>query len=308
MDGTILIMDYSAYERQKIRHIIDKTGSFTIIEVGDIKQFMLIDLNIDDLKLVVMDLAFPRETDGFNALDMIRSSVGGNVPVIIVTQSERPELRQEALKYSVNDYIVKPYQLKRLEGSIRSFIPIEKEFYYDTHNIENIIMSFDNYIEREFKFSNRTGIPLSLILITTLQLGSQTQSGESITDDYKASVFSVAAKKARDALRATDTIVLNQNRDILIVLPCTDAAGTQLVSEKIKKSMESEFSKMRIDRNEYIYPVHVTFPEDGSNFQMLMQKAFKRIADKEMLEKIVSIPSGTRRYADKSYNRYRRWL
>lgn len=308
MDGTILIMDYSAYERQKIRHIIDKTGSFTIIEVGDIKQFMLIDLNIDDLKLVVMDLAFPRETDGFNALDMIRSSVGGNVPVIIVTQSERPELRQEALKYSVNDYIVKPYQLKRLEGSIRSFIPIEKEFYYDTRNIENIIMSFDNYIEREFKFSNRTGIPLSLILITTLQLGSQTQSGESITDDYKASVFSVAAKKARDALRATDTIVLNQNRDILIVLPCTDAAGTQLVSEKIKKSMESEFSKMRIDRNEYIYPVHVTFPEDGSNFQMLMQKAFKRIADKEMLEKIVSIPSGTRRYADKSYNRYRRWL
>ncbi len=308
MDGTILIMDYSAYERQKIRHIIDKTGSFTIIEVGDIKQFMLIDLNIDDLKLVVMDLAFPRETDGFNALDMIRSSVGGNVPVIIVTQSERPELRQEALKYSVNDYIVKPYQLKRLEGSIRSFTPIEKEFYYDTRNIENIIMSFDNYIEREFKFSNRTGIPLSLILITTLQLGSQTQSGESITDDYKASVFSVAAKKARDALRATDTIVLNQNRDILIVLPCTDAAGTQLVSEKIKKSMESEFSKMRIDRTEYIYPVHVTFPEDGSNFQMLMQKAFKRIADKEMLEKIVSIPSGTRRYADKSYNRYRRWL
>ncbi len=308
MDGTVLIMDYSAYERQKIRHIIEKTGRFDIIEVGDIKQFRLLDLNIDDLRLVVMDLAFPRETDGFVALDMIRTSVGGSVPVIIVAQSERPEPRQEALKYSVNDYIVKPYQVKRLESSIRSFLPTEKEFFYDTHSIQNITMSFDSYMEREIKFSNRAGISLSLILITTLQLSSQTQSGESITDDYKASVFSVAAKKARDALRATDTIVLNQNRDILIILPCTDAAGTQLVSEKIKESMDSEFRKMKIDRNEYIYPVHVTFPEDGSSFQMLMQKAFKRIADKEMLEKIVSIPSDTRRYADKSYNRYRRWL
>ena len=92
------------------------------------------------------------------------------------------------------------------------------------------------------------------------------------------------------------------------MLPCTDEVGAQLVSEKIKKSMDSEFSKMNVDRNEYIYPVYVTFPKDGKSFQQLMQKAFKRISDKEMLERIVSIPTDTRRYADKSYNRYRRWL
>jgi len=308
MDGTVLVMDYSAYERQKIRHILEKTGRFNIIEVGDIRQFRLLDLNINDLRLILMDLAFPGESDGFAALDIIRTSLGGNVPVVIVTQSDRPELRQQALKYSVNDYIIKPYQVKRLESSIRSFVPAKREFYYDTNSIQDINMSFDSYIEREIKFSNRAGIPLSLILITTLQLGSQTQSGESITDDYKASVFSVAVKKAKDALRATDTIVLNQDRDILVVLPCTDAAGAQLVSEKIRESMDSEFTKMKIDRNEYIYPVHVTFPEDGSNFQVLMQKAFKQVADKEMLEKIVSIPSDTRKYADKSYNRYRKWF
>lgn len=308
MDGVILVMDYSAYERQKIRHIIEKAGRFNIIEVGDINQFKLLDPNIEDLKLVVMDLAFPTEADGFVALNSIKNLEGGNVPVIVMSQSDRPELKQEALKYSVNDYIVKPYQVKRLENSIRSILPTEDSFFYNTEKISNISMSFDSYVQREIKFSRRSGAPLSLILITTLQLGSKAESGQSITDDYKTSVFTMAVRNARDALRETDTIVLNQNRDILIVLPCTDEVGAQLVSEKIKKSMDLEFSKMNIDLNGYIYPVYVTFPKDGKSFQQLMQKAFKRISDKEMLEKIVSIPTDTRRYADKSYNRYRRWI
>lgn len=308
MDGVVLVMDYSTYERQKIRHVIEKAGRFNIIEVGDIKQFSLLDLNIEDLKLVVMDLAFPTEGDGFAALGSIKASGGGNVPIIVMSQTDKPELKQEALKYSVNDYIVKPYQVKRLENSIRSFLQTGEPFFYNTDNISDIKMSFDSYVQREIKFSGRSGSPLSLILITTLQLGSKAESGQSITNDYKTSVFTMAVRNARDALRTTDTIVLNQNRDILIVLPCTGEAGAQMVSEKIKKSMDLEFSKMNIDRNEYIYPVYVTFPKDGKSFQQLMQKAFKQISDKEMLERIVSIPTDTRRYADKSYNRYRRWL
>jgi DNA-binding response OmpR family regulator len=306
MEGIVLVMDYSAYERQKIRHIIEKAGRFDIIEVGDNKQFKLLNPDIEDLKLIVMNLAFPGETDGFDSLSRIRTTNGRNVPIIVMSQSERPELKQEALKYSVNDYIVKPYQIKRLENSIRSFLPTESEFFYDTGNISDIKMSFESYVQREIKFSNRSGAPLSLILITTLQLGSNTESDQSVSDEYKTSVFAMAARNARDALRATDTIVLNKNRDILIVLPCTDEAGARMVSEKIKKSMDIEFRKMNIDRSEYIYPVYVTFPTDGSSFQKLMQKAFKRISDKEMLEKIVSIPTDTRRYADKSYSRYRR--
>lgn len=308
MDGVVLVMDYSTYERQKIRHIIEKTGRFNIIEVGDIRQFNLLDPNIEDLKLIIMDLAFPTESDGFAALRRFRAYGCENVPFIIISQSDTPMLKQEALKYSVNDYIVKPYQMRRLENSIRSFLPTEKPFFYNTDKIADINMSFEDYVQREVKFANRSGAPLSVILITTLQLNSAAESGHTIPDDLKASAFSIAAKNARDALRATDTIVLNQNRDILIVLPCTDEFGARLVSEKIKKSMDLEFSKMNIDRTEYIYPVYVTFPKDGNSFQQLMEKAFKRISDKEMLEKIVLIPQDARRYADKSYNRYRKWL
>jgi DNA-binding response OmpR family regulator len=307
MDGTILIMDCSSYERQKMRHIIEKTGSFNIVEVGGIGQFLLLNLEISDLKLILLDLAFPKESDGFVALKRIRSYDNEGVPVIIVTQSDKYELTVEALKYSVNDYIKKPYQVKRLESSIRSFVRADTDFHYNTNGINEIRMSFDDYIVREIKYSKRTRSSLSLILITTLQLGAGSEASQGM-DDYKLSVFAIAAQKAKEALRATDTIILNHNRDIIIVLPCTDEAGAQLVCDKIKSQMEPEFEKINADRNNYIYPVYVTCPKEGDNFQMLMEAAFKKVSSKEMLEKIVSIPTNTRNYADKSYNKYRKWF
>jgi len=308
MDGTVLILDYSSYERQKIRHILDKTGSFDVIEVGDIRQFMLLDLEISDLKLIIMDLALPSEKDGFEVLKRIQASLGSKVPVIVVTQSDRPELKAETVRYSVRDYVVKPYPVKRLEASIKSIVQPQDRFYYDTKQIADIRMPFDAFVEREILLSRRAGIPLSLLLITTLELERGRNAGEPITDSYRKSVFGIAARMAREALRATDTIVQNGDRDIIIVLPCTDEACARLVCDKIIRLTEPEFKKLSADRNMHIYPVYVTSPQDGESFQALMHKAFKKVSDKEMLEKIVSIPTGTRKYAASSYNRHKFWL
>lgn len=308
MDGTVLIMDNSSYERQKIRHIIGKIGSFNIVEVGGIGQFKLLDLNISDLKLILLDLEFPTESGGFDVLSRIRSSETRDVPVIVVTHSDKHELKAESLKYSVNDYIIKPYQVKRLESSIRSIVRVVRDFHYDTGQISEIRMSFDDFAAREIKYSKRTQNPLTFILITTLQIRTEPGGAQQTAAVSKASIFAIAAQKAKESLRATDTIVLNHDRDILIVLPCTGEAGARVICDKIRAQMEPEFEKMNADRNEYLYPVYVTFPKDGDSFQMLMETAFKKISAKEMLEKIVSIPTDTRKYADMSYNKYRKWL
>jgi PleD family two-component response regulator len=308
MDGTVLIMDYSSYERLKIRHILDKIGSFAIVEVGSINQFKLLDLDAIDPKLILLDLAFPAENNGFEALKIIKSCKSSEVPVIIVTRSDKHELKTEALKYSANDYIIKPYQVKRLESSIRSIVQISSSFHYDTARIEEIRMSFDDYINREIKYSKRTKSPLSFILITTLQLQTSAEGGTQHTYENAAAIYAIALQKARESLRTTDLIVMSNNRDIIIVLPNTNEAGAQLVCEKIKTQMEPEFVRINANKNEYIYPVLVTFPKEGESFQMLMEAAFKKVSDKEMLEKIVSIPTVTRNYADKSYNKYKKWF
>ncbi len=308
MDGAILLLDYSSYERQKIRHILDKAGRFEVIEVGDIRQFRLLELDISDLKLIIMDLAFPSESDGLDVLKRISTSNINKVPVIVVTQTDTPELKTEAMKYSVRDYIRKPYQVKRLESSIKSIVHTDNDFSYDTRKIKDITISFDSYMDREIKYSKRIGIPLSIILITTIQLDTRTEADRSVSDSFIASIYSIAANKAKEALRSTDTIVTNGERDIMIVLPCTNEDGARLVCEKIVKLTEPEFKGLSIDRKMHIYPVSVTLPQDGESFQDLMQKAFKKVSDKEMLEKIVSIPTDARKYANRSYNRHRWWV
>lgn len=308
MDGTILIMDYSSYERRKVHSILDKIGIFNIIEVGGYDQFKLLNLDIEDLILIIMDPEFPSEDHGFTIIEKIRGSENKDVPVIFTTRIDKQEYKAKALKYYVNDYIIKPYEISRLEASIRTIVKSADTFHYETKFIENLTFSFDNYISREIKYASRTNSPLSLILITTLRITPEAQQENTTDDARKASLFAIAAYNAKDSLRETDTIVQNRSRDIIIVLPLTDEVGAQKVSDKIKSSLEAEFKKMNADKSEYIFPVYVTFPADGKNFQQLMESALQKVASKEMLDRITSIPNNKRKYADKSYGRYQKWF
>jgi Response regulator containing a CheY-like receiver domain and a GGDEF domain len=309
MDGTIIILDYSSYERQKIKHILEKIGTFDVIEVSNSMQFKLLNLEIENLKLLIMDLAFPSEADGFDILKIVRSNkTAKDVPVIVVTRSDNLEYKTEALRYSVNDYIIKPFQVKRLESSVRSFVRLKDSFHYDTSGIGNIVLSFDEYVSREIKYAKRMSSPLSFILITTLKLKEDNDGYSPAEVKNKDIIFTIASQKARSSLRVTDTIVVSKTRDIIIVLPCTGESGAKLVCEKIKASIFQELIRINADFNDYIYPVYVTFPKEGDDFQMLMENAFKKVSEKEMLEKIVSISPDTRKYANSSYNQFRKWL
>jgi PleD family two-component response regulator len=247
------------------------------------------------------------EKDGFEALERIRSSESSDVPVIIVTHSDEHELKNVVLKYGVNDYIVKPYAVKRLESSVKSLVHIIRDFHYDTSGIEEFKMTFDDYISREIKCSRRTQSAFSLLFITMLQIKSESANKPG-SEDGRAAVYSIAARKARESLRSTDTLFINNERDIIVVLPYTDHNSARLVCEKLRGQMELEFEKTGTERNECIFPVFVTFPKDGDGFQALMETAFKKVSDKEMLEKIISIPTETRSYADRSYNKFRKWF
>lgn len=308
MDGKIVIMDYSSYERQKIRHIVEKAGSFEIIEIACCNEFKLIYSTLGEIRLVITDINFPSEKEGFEILSMIRNPGHiGEIPVIIVTKTDTVEIKSAVLKLGVKDYIVRPYPVNRLESSIRSIIRLEKLFNYDTSGIENINMSFDDYISREIKYAKRTQNPLSLIIVTMLKIYDSSEGRINREIASRDRVFPIAAELARTLLRTTDTISVNKNRDIIIVLPCTGETGAAAVCSKFRERLLEKLQSLEIDQSEYIYPVHVTCPNDGEDFQALMECAFERVSVKEMLEKIASIPADTRKYANRRYNQFRMW-
>lgn len=309
MDGTVLICDYSVFEREKIKQILQRRGNFDIAEASSYSQYHAIISRIEKPCLILMDLAFPAEKDGLTVLTELRESeLFKDVPVVVISKLNTPELKKQALKLSVDDYILKPYPPQRLEDSIASFIIPKREFVYKTDTIRDITMTFEEFLTREFNISSRLNAPLSFLILTSINLKIPEDTSTGAIGEQLSGICTQFTDIIRQCLRSTDSVFLNGGREIIIILPGTDHPGAQTVREKINSLLKEALSSASIKPSEVFYPVAVTYPQDGASFQLLMEAAFKKIADKEMLDKITSIPIDTRNLARKRYNQFRRWF
>lgn len=314
MDGKILLIDYSDHERNKIKHLINSMGDFLILEVSNLDQYALYKEQLSTISLIIIDIVFPTVDKGFEVLSDIREiEKEARIPIIIITRSNKAEHKKAALKYSVNDYIVKPYSLKRLEKSVRSFVRIEESFVYNTDRIDNISMTFEQYFEYVTKLVSRTHQSLSIIFLTLLKLTSK-ETGKA--DEYNLlstpsnsvkNAMCSTASKIKHLLRSTDVVALNEEREMIVVLPCTDSEGAKIASDKIKWITLEQFHTFMDEEKVFPYIVSVTYPDEGNNFQELMKNAFKKVSDKIMLEKLAAIPSDSRKNAKESYERFQIW-
>ena len=306
MNGTILLIEYSEYEREKIKIVFDNIGEYEFIEIDNLKKLYRTVSNLKSVTLVIMDLEFPVEKEGFETLSLLRkNSSTANTPVIIVTKSDNAVYRHAVQKFKVKDFIIKPYQTKRLENSLRSILSIEQNFRYEFDSANVITMSIEDYISKEFKIASRAGQNLSIILITPIDMKKESSEQTKITPELKEQIYKIAIEKVKTLSRTTDTALLNGNKDILVILPFTDSSGAQKVLEKIKNSVNEVIQQLGINYSDYIYSVFVTFTGDGKSFQSLMEKAVKRVEDKIMLEKITSIGADTLDNARKTYKKYK---
>lgn len=304
MDGTILILDYSEIEREKVKHILGYIGDFKIIEFTSINDY---ESNVDGLEgltLVIMDIAFPYEEAGLRILGELRKQFTKNLPIIVLTRSKKQEHMDAALTHIIYDYMIKPYNISRLESSLKSIIKVEKKFEYDTGSIDSLVISFDKYLTDEMKLADRLKKHLSLILITPNNNQNNRKLTVAVRDQDMASMI---MEKARLALRSTDKIFRNTNMDLIAVLPFTDPQGAKSANLKIEHSISAEFVKMNLKMSDFFYITYVTYPEEGKSINTLIGNAYKKVSNKEFLDKITSIADDTRKYASKSYNQFKKW-
>jgi PAS domain S-box-containing protein len=76
-------------------------------------------VEVEEPDLILLDLIMP-ETSGFDLLRRIREF--SNVPVIIVTASEREEDTVQALKMGADDYVIKPFSQTELFARIEAVL------------------------------------------------------------------------------------------------------------------------------------------------------------------------------------------
>lgn len=306
MDGTVLIMEYSGYEIKKIKYILSSIGNFDFVEISEINRFYSAFRTLGNLSLIIMDLAFPTVEEGFSLLASIRSSSHlKDMPVIITSKSDNVEYRNAALKLLVNDYIQKPYKPFRLESSVRSLVKMEKRFSYKVNESAKIIMSFEEYFAKELNMAKRTKQCLSIILITLIKPKEEKLNNLENINEIMDKAYSTAIDRVKRSLRVTDYAVLN-NRDIIVVLPNTNPSGARVVNEKISLYIDAGLNSINVKFDDFFFSTFVTYPDDGSDFQSLMERAIKRVTDKEMLEKFTNILDETKNYARSRYNQFKK--
>lgn len=307
MDETILIIDCSEYEREKIKITFDNIGDFNFIEVRNSNEFYNLKEIQSKISLVIIDIEFPVTEEGFKILSSLRSKpITSDTPIIIITKTDDRNYRKTALNFNVGDYIIKPYKTQRLGDSIRSVLKIDQTFRYNLDSANVITLSIEDYITKEFKIASRANKKLSIILIAPINFNKEILENTNLSNpDFMANIYDSVIERVKFSSRYTDTVILNDSKDILVILPFTNAAGASKVIEKIKISISEGLNKLNVNFNELFYAVYSTFPDDGKNFQGLMKKAIKQVEDKIMLEKITSIGETALDDARGKYNKFK---
>lgn len=113
----------------------------------------------------------------------------------------------------------------------------------------------------------------------------------------------MAIEKVKSASRSTDTVIFNDEKDILVILPFTNSQGAETVVSKITDSLIDGLNSLNIS-TDFFYTVYTTFPYDGKTFQAVMEKALKKVEDKIMLEKITNIGLDKLNHAKKTYRKF----
>ncbi len=223
-----------------------------------------------------------------------------------MTKADNKNYRKTALDFNVRDYIIKPYRTQRLGNSIRSILKIDQSFKYNIDSANVITLSVEDYITKEFKIASRANKKLSIILITPIYAYKAMLEKENLTDSkFMNNVYNSVIEEVKLSSRYTDTVIFNENKDVLVILPFTDASGASKVVEKIKTNVSKALNKLNVDFNELFYIAYSTFPDDGKNFQGLMKKVIKQVEDKIMLEKITSIGENALDNARSKYNKFK---
>jgi two-component system chemotaxis response regulator CheY len=113
----ILIVDDFATMRKIIRNILTQLGFKNILEADDGTTALEI-LKKEKVDLIISDWNMPKMS-GIELLKAVRSDENlKDVPFVMVTAEAQKENILEAIKYKVNQYIVKPFTPETLKEKL----------------------------------------------------------------------------------------------------------------------------------------------------------------------------------------------
>ena len=114
----ILIIDDVSSNLLLLQSILEADG-YEVTPIDNGREALEVLKNSNSIELILLDIMMP-DLDGYEFLDLKNETLGGEIPVIIVSAKTDTDSIQQAIDKKAYDYISKPFNTRNIINKIRT--------------------------------------------------------------------------------------------------------------------------------------------------------------------------------------------
>ena len=232
-------------ERTNIRILDDLLKDHFLVSVALNSQQALNRVFSDNPPdLILLDVGLP-DVDGFETCRRIKErEETSEIPIIFITAMSDEEDERRGLELGAVDYITKPFRPALVLTRLKNHLEFKRQ-----RDLLNILSSldgltgipnrrrFEEFLDREWNRTRRSGSPVSLILADIDHFKKYNDNyGHAVGDDCLREVSSIIAATVS---RNTDLVARYGGEEFVCVLPETDLEGAVILAEKVRQAVRA---------------------------------------------------------------------
>ncbi|HEX9653015.1 MAG TPA: diguanylate cyclase [bacterium] len=293
---TILVVDDVPVNIQLLTTYLASEG-YEIVSARDgVEAIELVRKHLPDL--ILLDVMMPK-MNGFEVCQVIKADKDTMfIPVIMVTALNELEDKIKGMNAGADDFISKPFNKLELMVRVRSLLRIKylndalnekvQELQKAKEELRQLAITdgltglynyryFKEHLSQELNRAKRHKLEVSVVMMDIDHFKHYNDTNGHPAGD---AVLKKISKLLKDNIRNIDLAARYGGEEFVLVLLETNKASAKIVAEKIRRLVEDhafEFEDMQPAGKITISTGVSTFPEDGEEFDTLVNAADQRL-------------------------------